>query len=94
MAFARTLEFSMKTLLQSAALSGILAAAMFAGIPSASAQVGVSVNLGDVAIGYQDGYWDGHHHWHHWRNNDDWQAYRTAHPENYHDWRHDDPHHH
>ena len=74
-------------------LSSGLAVAMFASVPYARA-VDVSFSIGDVAVGYQDGYWDHSHHWHAWRNNDDWQNYRHTHPEAYHEWRHDDPHHH
>jgi hypothetical protein len=83
----------MKSVFQAALLSGAVAVGIFAMLPPAAAQLGISINLGDVAVGYQDGYWDHHHHWHAWRNHNDWTQYRQAHPENYHDWRHDDPHH-
>ncbi len=49
-----------------------LAGASFAAAGTASAaDVGVSLNLGDVAFGYQDGYWDHSHQWHNWRNQDE-----------------------
>jgi len=57
-------------------------------VSTAYAAVGVSLNFGDVAIGYQDGYYDNHHHWHHWRHPDDYRAYHTAHPEHFHDYMH------
>ena len=57
----------------------------------ALAAVGVSVNLGEVSIGYRDGYYDGHHRWHRWHHADDWKTYRDAHPEHYRDYGHRDP---
>ncbi len=84
----------MKRTITAVLLSGAMGLAAIAAAPQASAQIGISLNFGDVGIAYQDGYWDSHHHWHHWRNNDEWTRYRQAHPENYHDWRHDDQNHH
>jgi hypothetical protein len=60
--------------------------------PFASAQaggLGISLNLGNVAFGYQDGYWDRGHHWHHWRNDGEMRQYRAAHGSQYNDYRHD-----
>jgi hypothetical protein len=79
----------MRSFIRVAALSAVTSLCALAVVPAAVAQVGVSVNFGDVAIGYQDGYYDSHHHWHHWRHDNDWQAYRTAHPDHYRDYRHD-----
>jgi hypothetical protein len=84
----------MKHAISAALLSAAMGFGVLAAAPPACAQIGISLNFGDVGIAYQDGYWDQAHHWHKWRNNDDWTKYRQAHPENYHDWRHDDPHHH
>jgi hypothetical protein len=83
----------MKHVIGVALLCGAMSTAVLATGTPAVAQIGISLNFGDVGIAYQDGYWDQAHHWHKWRNNDDWTKYRQAHPENYHDWRHDDPHH-
>ena len=44
--------------------------------PAYADGVGVSINLGDVAIGYYDGYWDHDHHWHKWNNADHRHAYQ------------------
>jgi hypothetical protein len=67
-----------------------LAGASLASVGTASAQnVGISFNLGDVAYGYQDGYWDRGHHWHHWRNRREERYYRTSSGSQYHAWRHD-----
>ncbi len=51
--------------------------------------VGVSFNFGEVAFGYQDGYWDRGRHWHNWRNEDEMRNYRNSSGNKYYDWRHD-----
>lgn len=51
--------------------------------------VGVSFNLGDVAFGYRDGYWDRERRWHTWRNQDEARYYRNASGSQYYDWDHD-----
>jgi hypothetical protein len=67
-----------------------LAGASFAAAGTASAaDVGVSLNLGDVAFGYQDGYWDHSHQWHNWRNQDEARNYQRSSGNQYHDWKHD-----
>ena len=43
----------------------------------------ISVSFGDVAYGYQDGYWDNGHRWHNWRNRHDRDNYRGQHGGNY-----------
>jgi hypothetical protein len=78
---------------------GIAGAALAVSSP-ASAQIGVGVNVGgigigvgvgptDVAFGYQDGYWDNGHRWHHWRNEQQMRDYRNAPNNKYNDWKHD-----
>ena len=84
----------MKSFIQIAVLSAVTGLCAVAVVPPALAQVGISLNFGDVALGYQDGYYDGHHRWHNWAHPNDWQAYSHAHPEHFHAYRHDDPHHH
>lgn len=84
----------MKTMLRAALLAGATSLAAVAVAAPAAAQIGISVNFGDVALAYQDGYYDSHHHWHHWAHPGDYRAYSHAHPEHYRDYRHDDPHHH
>ncbi len=82
----------MKTMIRAVLISAALGIAV-----PAVAQVGISLNFGDVAIGYRDGYWDSHHRWHRWAHADDWRQYQRAHPEHYHDYTHDhdhDDHHH
>jgi len=43
----------------------------------------ISFSFGDVAYGYQDGYWDNGHRWHQWRNSHDRDTYRGQHGGNY-----------
>lgn len=59
------------------------------GIGAQIGEVGVSFNLGDVAFGYQDGYWDRGRHWHNWRNDDEMRSYRNSSGNKYYDWKHD-----
>jgi hypothetical protein len=66
-----------------------LAGATLAVTATPSAAVGISINVGDVAYGYQDGYWDHGHHWHHWRNEREMRDYRGASGSQYHEWKHD-----
>ena len=85
----------MKSLVQAAVLSAVTSLCALAVVPPALAGVGVSVDFGDVAIGYRDGYYDSGHHWHHWRHSHDYRDYGRVHPENYHDYGHGrDEHHH
>jgi beta-galactosidase GanA len=79
----------MKAIIPAIVISAVMSTATIALTPPAMAQVGVSINLGDVALGYRDGYWDSHHHWHHWSHPDDYKTYSHAHPGNYHDYNHD-----
>ncbi len=65
------------------AISG--AALATAGTASAA---GVSVDVGGIAFGYQDGYWDHSHHWHNWRNQSQMRSYKTASGGQFHNWKH------
>src|ERR1700722_8675547 len=51
--------------------------------------IGVGTNYGNVAYGYQDGYWDHHHAWHAWRNQEEMDHYRAMQGNRYNDWHHD-----
>jgi hypothetical protein len=80
---------NMNKLLISAAVVLGLAGATFAVPETASAaRVAVSFDLGNVAFGYQDGYWDRDHRWHRWRHQRDARRYRSEHGDQYHHWRH------
>jgi hypothetical protein len=85
----------MKTYFLAAAISAAACVASFTiAVPPAFAGVGISLDFGDVAIGYRDGYYDSGHRWHRWHHANDYQAYSHAHPEHYNDWGHNDRHHH
>jgi hypothetical protein len=71
----------------------LLLGSVSAGAGSANA-AGIGFRIGDVSIGYSDGYYDTHHRWHRWARHEDMDAWRQAHAEGYHDWRHDDRRHH
>jgi len=60
----------------------------------ANAAARVTFDLGNVTLGYSDGYYDRDHHWHRWAHRSDAEQYRNMHAENYHEWRHDDRRHH
>jgi len=51
----------------------------------------LSIDIGSVAFGYNDGYWDTGHHWHTWRNNAERTNYRS-HGSNFHGYNHDRDH--
>ena len=59
----------------------------------AYAAVGVSFDIGNVAVGYSDGYLDNDHQYHQWAHRSDAEQYRAAHKDQYHSYRHDDPKH-
>ena len=46
-------------------------------------------DVGNVAIGYNDGYWDRAHTWHAWEKPEYRDTYRAAKGAEYHEWRHD-----
>ena len=70
-----------------------IAGAPFAATAQANAAVGVSFDIGNVAVGYSDGYMDNDHQYHRWAHRSDAEHYRTAHSDRYHGYRHDDPRH-
>jgi hypothetical protein len=84
----------MKSIIKAAAMCGALAVATAIVAPAALADVGVTFHIGDVALAYNDGYWDTHHQWHTWRNDGDLRGFRAAHPEHYRDYAHDRDEHH
>jgi hypothetical protein len=59
-----------------------------AGVGTAYAQT-VRFETSNVAIGYNDGYWDHSHTWHNWQHSEDMAAYRASKNAEYHDWKHD-----
>ena len=80
----------MKTSLKILLVAGLLSGGAVAGsVPALSQSVGFSVRLGDVAIAYDDGYYDRGHHWHRWRHSRDRDWYRVHYAHRYHAFRHD-----
>jgi beta-galactosidase GanA len=75
-------------------LSGALVAAALASttlalpVPAFADSFGVSVNTGNVAFGYRDGYWDHNHQWHRWHNRHEARQYRDADGSQYNDYNH------
>lgn len=51
----------------------------------------LTVGFGDIAFGYNDGYWDNSHRWHRWNSTRDFHNYRD-HGNNYHRWNHNRDH--
>jgi hypothetical protein len=45
--------------------------------------VSFSFDVGNVRMGYTDGYWDNGHHWHKWRNAREHHAFRDAYHDRY-----------
>jgi hypothetical protein len=82
----------MRITLKSTTIAVALATATLAGTNLASA-AGLTFDIGRVAVGYSDGYYDNDHNWHRWAHSADARHYRAAHKDQYHTWRHDDPKH-
>jgi len=64
-------------------------------VPLASpavARPAVTVDFGNIAIGYRDGYRDQNHQYHRWAHQQDARTYRTQHSENYRDMNHNRDH--
>ncbi len=83
----------MRITLKKATVAAALTIATLASANFANAAVGVRFDIGNVAIGYSDGYYDNDHNWHRWAHPADARHYRAAHKDQYHTWRHDDPKH-
>ncbi|MDR3498775.1 MAG: hypothetical protein P4L72_06070 [Parvibaculum sp.] len=79
----------MKTAIRGAVLAlGLAGATLSMAGAASAAEVGISLNLGNVAFAYQDGYWDHAHHWHRWRNSHEARDYRAKQGPSYHNWNH------
>src|SRR3982751_6507579 len=84
----------MKKTFYSGIVALALTAAAFTGVLTAGAgaahadNVRVAFNIGDVAIGFSDGYWDHHRHWHRWPSNRHRYRYQHTSGVEYHAARH------
>ncbi len=80
----------MKTSMKMLLAAGLLCGAGFTAAPPAVAQpVGFSFRIGDVAIAYDDGYYDRRHRWHAWGHARERDWYRAHYRARYHGYRHD-----
>jgi hypothetical protein len=84
----------MRTILKGAAIALALAGATLGNAATANAAVGVSFDIGNVAVGYSDGYMGTDQQYHPWAHPSDARRFRTAHKDQYHGYKHDDPNHH
>ena len=83
----------MKTSLTIILAAGLLCGAGFAGTAPAMAQpLSFSFRIGDVAMAYDDGYYDRSHRWHAWRGTREREWYRVNYRNNYRSMRHDRDH--
>src|SRR5690242_7512413 len=76
---------SFKILLAAGALS---TAGLFAAAPAAAQPSHFSFRVGDVAIGFDDAYYDNYHRWHRWRDAREHEWYRANYARNYRGWHH------
>ena len=68
----------MKNSLKILLAAGALSVAAFAGsVPAAAQPSSFSFRVGDVAVGYNDGYYDHNRSWHSWRNAREHRWYRA-----------------
>jgi len=70
-------------LLKGAAIALALAGVMLVSAVTADAAVGVSFDIGNVAVGYSDGYIDTDHQYHPWAKQSEAVRFRTAHKDLY-----------
>ena len=82
------MKTSMKLLLAASLLCG---ASLTATAP-AVARSGFSFRIGDVAMAYNDGYYDRSHRWHAWRHARERDLFRVKYREQYRAMRHDRDH--
>jgi uncharacterized protein (DUF697 family) len=83
----------MRIISKSVTIALALAGATLGGVVTANAAVGVSFDVGNVAVGYSDGYMGTDHQYHRGAQHSDAVRFQTAHKELYHGYRHDDPKH-
>ena len=73
----------MRTFVYGLLAASALGAAALTAAPAEARGVSFSVTLGDVQIGYQDGYYDRNRHWHPWRNAAQRKWYQQNHRSSY-----------
>jgi hypothetical protein len=84
----------MRTILKTVTIAmAVAGAALVGGGTANAANVRARFDIGNVAVGFSDGYYDNDHNFHRWARSSDARRYRVAHKEQYHTWRHNDPKH-
>ena len=78
----------MKNILNAAVIALALAGTAAIAPASARAAVDFSVNLGNAAFAFSDGYWDRDHHWHGYRNRAERLYFRDHFRDHYAEYRH------
>jgi len=80
----------MKTSLKILLAAGVLSVASLAtAVPAAAQPTAFSFRVGDVAVGYNDGYYDRSRRWHSWRDAREHEWYRAHYARYYRGMRHD-----
>lgn len=74
-----------KSLKMTLIASAICAAGMATTVPASAQPTGFSFRVGDVAIAYQDGYYDHRNRWHSWRGAREHDWYRANYRARYYD---------
>jgi len=78
----------MRTSLKILLAAGVLSAASLATVPASAQPTSFSFRVGDVAMGFNDGYYDRYHRWHHWRSAREHNWYRSHYVNDYRGYRH------
>jgi len=79
----------MKTSLKILLAAGLLStSALFAAAPAAAQPTSFSFRVGDVDVGFNDGYYDRYHRWHSWRSAREHRWYRANYAHQYRGFRH------
>jgi hypothetical protein len=68
--------------------AAVLAITLPAAPAAARDSFAFSFDVGNVRMGYSDGYWDNNHQWHSWRNSREHRAYRNQYHDRYANSRH------
>jgi len=86
----RKVSIPMKLLTSALLASSLILSSAAVSLPAA-ARTGVTIDFGNVGLGYRDGYYDRGHQYHRW-NRRDANAYRAQYHENYRDMTHNRDH--
>ena len=79
----------MKTSLKILLAASVLSTAGMLSAPASAQPTHFSFRIGDVAMGFNDGYYDNYHRWHRWRNMREHEWYRAHYTRNFRNMRRD-----